>query len=279
MRRIAYFLLASTILLLTPLGSLRAQDVPADITVVSVLTMAKEEAEKGRTEHQGAALRHRVARFIENTGRTSVFGNYVADATSAWEAIGFPSWAGQHVARALSKNRANEAEAKQALLAGDEQQAIEILRRCEFVPHHDLCLTSGDFLHAQLLNWERTSGRLAEALHRLRTADWNSSFMRDRMAFHVARSYASAGRRVEAVEILRQIGDAGPNVAACIVGTGALTQAASLRMLACLGHVRRALDDVLMLPEVSSRIVGLGIVAEGLAGLPGWWDEELEASG
>jgi hypothetical protein len=54
-----------------------------EVTIDSVLTMAKEEAEKATDEEDRVRLRAYVAQFIRRTGQEAAFGDYVVRALAA----------------------------------------------------------------------------------------------------------------------------------------------------------------------------------------------------
>jgi hypothetical protein len=83
MYRLAHIAFVFTAALLTQLEFAGAQGVPENITVDSVLTMAKEAAESGTTEVDRVRLRGRAADAIHGSGRDGVFGDYVAEAGQA----------------------------------------------------------------------------------------------------------------------------------------------------------------------------------------------------
>ena len=51
-------------------------------------------------------------------------------------------------------------------------------------------------------------------------------------------------------------------------------QAAKLRQLACSGQEKAAVEIATALTDIGARASALGIVAEGLAGIPGFSDEK-----
>jgi hypothetical protein len=269
MRWIAYFLLAS--LVLVPFSGARAQDAAADITVVSVLTMAKEEAKKAPDEEARIDLRFSVALSMMRTGETASFGAYALDARNAIrhrEAV-----KAEHHETA-KHNLETEGRAKQAFLAGEIEQARELLRQCRPLwlsarcPHPS---TLGPYLTALFLMWEVEAGRSAAAWQRLTTADWPPG-MQARFLVNLGPSVAGGDR--QRLLVLRQLAEiAGANFDSCIMMEpqlpATLGGGAKLRKLACDGHVTAALDIARVQRGSSLRTRTLLIIAEGMMGVPG----------
>jgi hypothetical protein len=285
MRRIAYVLLASTVLVLTPLGGGRAQDVPADITVLSVLTMAKEEAEKEPNETSRGTLRGKVALSMMRAGQATAFGSYVMDARTA------------HLEREMVEAQQDEAKtfnleilakAKQAFLAGNVEQAKEILGQCRMRVWPPPRCSHGEWpssrsVHDLLfLGWEVEEGRFDGAFERLKTIEWFPELRATAMV--VIGPHVAAGNREKLVEVRRLAEAAGGRFDSCIMTpppsrllgeAGPVENAAALRKLACDGEAKAALDRALSQSDVRLRINALLIVAEGLAGVPGSSFERL----
>jgi hypothetical protein len=97
-----------------------AQSWPADLTVVSVQTMAKDLAETEPAKGSRLLLKERVARAIQATGQEAAFHGYVADVSSDLKRTipariqNDPDW---------QKNRDLEEEAKGLFLAGGLETA------------------------------------------------------------------------------------------------------------------------------------------------------------
>src|SRR5437660_3432107 len=89
MPRLAHIVFVFTALLLGQLEFVGAQGIPENITVDSVLTMAKEVAESGTTEFHRVLLRGEVAEAMRTLGREAVFGDYVAKAERAAQLLPF----------------------------------------------------------------------------------------------------------------------------------------------------------------------------------------------
>lgn len=89
MYRLAHTVFVFTAPFLGQLEFLGAQGIPQNITVDSVLTMAKEAAESGTTEFHRVLLRGEVAEAIRTLGRDAVFGDYVAKSERAAQLVPF----------------------------------------------------------------------------------------------------------------------------------------------------------------------------------------------
>jgi hypothetical protein len=116
MPRFAQILSLLVALVAVDQGDVRAQSVPAEITVLSVLTMAKDTAEQMTTEEARIGLRMRVAWSMESTKQEAAFGCYAPDASAAWLVLRRqqdPNF------ERFERNRELHAQAKQAFLSGD----------------------------------------------------------------------------------------------------------------------------------------------------------------
>jgi hypothetical protein len=243
-----------------------AQSSPANITVVSVFTMARELAETEPAPLVRTLLRLAVARSINKAGQEAAFGSYVAD---AFDAIKRATPASIQRDPNWQKNRELSVEANRLFLAGDEEGAKQRLRQCEFIPHWDFCYNSEDFLQIQFLKWELLAGDLPAALHRFRVTDWK--FMEPAMALLVAQAHIVAGRQSEIPELLAEVNNRFRDAAE----RGALGTGAALRNLVNADDIATAMQNALSRPTLSERVGGLTIIAEGLAHLPGPPDEDL----
>jgi hypothetical protein len=135
----------------------------------------------------------------------------------------------------------------------------------------------------KFLGWEIENGALASAMNRLKTAAWPPELWPH--VILVAGPFIAAGVHEKIAEIRRLARLSGGEIDSCIVTislaqpssqTRELGSAAKLRRLACRGEIRAALDAALSHANVSLRVSALGIVAEGMAGIPGSSDEMLE---
>lgn len=176
-----------------------AQDAPRGITVVSVLAMAKDEAERAPTEDARLSLRMRVSWAMESTKTEGAFGSYVADSRAAWR----ERWRDPNYEQTL-KNFELFRQAKDAFLSGDVERSKELLQQCRPVSHPYDCLREG-MLDWRFLNWEIESENLSAALHRLNTTSWRDQDARIGVAAVVSEAYFKSNRRQEAVEILRRL--------------------------------------------------------------------------
>jgi hypothetical protein len=250
-----------------------------DITVTSALTMAKDTAESAPQKGIRLLLRDRVAQAIMNTGQQAAFDNYVAGVFAAWERLrGLEAAPPERHAKreAEDRNHWRVAEAERAFLAGDASRARDILRECEFIPHGYYCMGHDHFINLQFLTWEAKAGNFPAVLHRLRTTEWKSDYLRVSVIMQVARAFIGMGRRWDGLDILRLAQSPGGDFEPCIVASGATGTAAQIRKLACDGNARAALDMALALQDIKARTIALAIMAEGLAGVPGLSDERLE---
>lgn len=208
-----------------------AQTIHGDVTIVSVLTMARNEAEKATTEEARIRLRRQVAQAIRNTGQEAAFGRYAADAFIASEALDraqSPDIAGRS---AEARNIQRMAEAKRAFLDGDPQKAREILAGCEFVPHRYYCLSNEGFLQHVSLNWQLEADDFAAALQRYAGTDWKPD-ERIEIAARIARAYIRVGQRSAGLAFLRDLRSL-PGISPSLLGRqflrlGALDDAGTL---------------------------------------------------
>jgi hypothetical protein len=249
------------------------QSPSGDLRVLTVLAMAKAAAELAKEEGARILLRSRVAYSMKLTGQIAMFGSYFSDAAQAWDEFGYGPLSARTRA-VIKSNRALLAEAKRALRSGDSESAKEYLGQCKPVGRHYTLCGDGLSFDIRFLHWEAEAGELTAAMHRLKTTDWKGA--RLAMTVHVARAYVLAGRRSEAVDILRDAGALGPDAYACIVGDGEMGLAAKLRQMACSGQEKAAVEIASALTDVSARTVALAVIAEGLAGIPGYSSDKLE---
>ncbi len=185
--------------------SANAQTGHADVTVVSVLATAKEEAERATTEEARIVLRRQVARFIRSTGQDAAFGRYAADAFSAWESLDRARFPNVDKRDAEARNTRRMAEAQRAFLDGDTPRAREILQGCEFVPHGYYCLSNEPFLQSLFLHWDLEATDFSAALRRYATTDWKSGEWQIAMAAKIAQAQAAAEQRSAGLAILRDL--------------------------------------------------------------------------
>jgi hypothetical protein len=252
----ALFIATTSFLAATSVASSQGQ--LADITVVSVLTMARAAADSEKPGHGSDILRARVAEAMKLLGLEDAFGDYAA---KAHEKL-------RQNASVLPAERKKFEDAKHLFLSGNPQAAKERLggvycpgRKCVFLK---------DFaLNSLFLHWEMDSGNLAAARDRLRATDWGTS--QPFMAIQVARAYIAAGRQTEIPDLLSEINtrffDADDR--------GLLAEGAALRKLVATGDAARAVEIANSEQNPRKRIGGLIIVAEALAGIPGLPDEPL----
>jgi hypothetical protein len=237
-----------------------AQSWPTDLTVVSVLTMAKDLAETEPAKGSRLLLKLRVAQAIKDTGREATFGGYVADVSSELERaippqiLNAPDW---------QKNRELKAEAEALFLAGDLEGAERQLRQCQIIPHYDSCMRRDHALQLQFLHWELEAQDLPAALRRFGGNDWQR--MEPTVALWVARAHIIAGRQSDVSDILSQFN----NRLRAAAEQGALGAGAAIRHAVNTGDIMRAMQTALSRPRLADRVVGLTIIAEGLANLPG----------
>ena len=260
MQRLLSIIFISAALVIAPASFANAQADHTDLTVASILTMAKELA--------GAklSLKLQVASHIEHTGQEGIFETYMADVHS-------------HARRVMRYDPRNQQlidEAKTAFYGGEPGRAKELMRQCKWVRFENCGadLLAGRYglpqeivFQIRFINWELAAKDFEAAERRLKTTDWMR--WRDMMVVRVANANIAAGRRPEGMEILRLLGRSESDLYSCILDNGRLGDAAILRKMACEGKGRDALDVALALDKISSRIHALGMIAEGLAGIPG----------
>jgi hypothetical protein len=230
--------------------------------------MAKDLAETEPANPSRLLLKEKVARAIQATEREAAFHSYVADVSSDLERTiparirNDPDW---------QKNRESAVEARGLFLAGDVDGAKRQLRRCRFIPHYDLCDLNNDyFLQFQFLNWELEAQNLPAALRRLRESDWKS--MGPAVTLRVARAYIIAERQSDIPDVLSELS----NQFRAAAEQGLLQPGAAIRHAVNIGDIGRAMQTTLSRSRVADRVVGLTIIAEALANLPGLPDESLE---
>jgi hypothetical protein len=232
-------------------------DRPAEITVLSVLTMAKEAAESTKGEWRRAQLKYRVAQSIEATGQVQAFGSYVDDAANRWEMLNQPpAGVDQIILDTIARNREVRAEVKRHLLAGNSELAETVLRRCQRVHNWDMtCEDRDPFVALRLIAWEAVAGRLDAAMHRLHSSDWRDEDWRAIAAMHVARALIATGRRSEGLDVLRIAHPPDHPFDASIVWRMSSGSGADFRKLACEGQVNAALAAALRIDDVARRTI------------------------
>lgn len=172
-------------------------------TVLSVLSLGKEMAERASHEAFRLPLRSRVATTMRRTGQEPVFGDYVAISISAWEA-----WSPRptYVEREIQRlNKAIESEARKVFRAGDEDGARRILEQRECKPSLTLCFIASFGVDSIFLNWELESGNFPAAERRVEVTDWNSNNLKIYNTKRVAQAFIDAGKRNEAFRILSEL--------------------------------------------------------------------------
>jgi hypothetical protein len=182
MYRLAHIAFVFAVALLAQLEFAGAQGVPENITVDSVLTMAKEAAESGTTEFNRVWLRGRAADAIHALGRDAAFGDYVAKAVQGarqqpyiWRSVA-----------ADEEQRLRHEEAKRLFLSGDSEAAKKLLGPS--IHSFDTGIRINEYvLNVIFFHWELESGNLALALRRFRVTDWKGS--EPTFAVQVARAY------------------------------------------------------------------------------------------
>jgi hypothetical protein len=128
-----------------------AQGIPENITVDSVLTMAKEVAESGTTEFNRVWLRGQVAGAIRTLGRDAVFGDYVAKAERAMQLRPY--------AAADEEQRLRRERAKLLFLSGDPEAAKKLLGSS--FHSFDVHVKISDYiLNIFFFHWELESGNI-----------------------------------------------------------------------------------------------------------------------
>jgi hypothetical protein len=254
----------------------RAQSVPAEITVVSVLTMAKEEAEKAPDEESRMKLRNGVASSLKRTGQQAAFGTYVTDAANA---------ATRHAALKAEQDETDKfnfeilANAKLAFLAGDIEEARYILRQCRPAwppPYCSPAYSRGVYENGLFMLWEIQEGRSTAAWHRLRVAEWPAEMRVNTILFFGL--YLAAGDPQKILEVRQLAEKAGGTSDSCIIKVPprpgirtvhALGRATEIRKLACNGEARAALNIAFSYSDITLRTHAILNIAEGLAGVPG----------
>jgi len=265
----------------------RAQGDAPKITVISVLNLAKEEAEKTQSESTRIALRARVTHSMIGTGKEEAFPDYVAQVRSARKAWQ-PSYGPGD--EDLRFNWSVAERAKHAFLLGDEGKAREILRECRIRLVGSWCSPSDTFFYSEetfiqdlFLGWEIQAERFQAALQRLMTAAWPADFYQYLLIFIGSRvAGADTQRRHEIARLVRQ---SGLLITACLVDESSIFphelapkpttpratgKFASLRKLACEGKADTALEIARSFGSISERTRAYAEIAEGLAGVPGF---------
>lgn len=286
MQRFLAALMATS--LLAPAGSATSQTIPAEITIISVLAMAKDEIEKAPVENERLYPRYRLAQTMRKTAHEHHFGSYVADTYSAYEQQAILNAQGDDIDR---MNMEVEINARRAFLAGQVEEAKRILDKCQggrrppppCSPGEFFFWSNEAFLSLKYLSWELETGDKVAALNRLKTAAWPADFWP--MVIVMTGPFIAAGDREKGVEIRRLARLSGGEFDSCVVKFPALGKrpgqvqsngsAAALRKLACDGQAKAALDIALAQKDVVLRSFALGIVAEGLAGIIGYAGEML----
>lgn len=171
-----------------------------DITLLSVLTEAKETAERVERAEARLAARYRVARVIRDAGQEASFGSYVADALAEFEARWRASSNPERQAESDELNRL-EAEAKRLLLSGETAEAEDVFLSAEGLrPDHEARGALG--ARFTLLQWLLDAGDLAGALGFAKAADWLQPSSRLTAAQMVAKACIAAGQRVAGLRFL-----------------------------------------------------------------------------
>lgn len=265
----------------------RAQGGAPVITVLSVLTLAKDEAEKAASESTRFELRARVTHSIIGTGNETGFPDYVTEARSALKARQHSYAPGEED---LKFNWNVAERAKHAFLAGHERKAREILRECRVRlagswcgPSDTFFFSDETFIQDLLLGWEIQAERLEAALQRLKTASWPADFYQYLLIFVGPRVAGADIERRRNVE--RLVKQTGLSITACIVDETSIfphalvptprapqqpAKFAALRKLACEGKAEAALEIARSFESIDDRTRALLAIAEGLAGVPGF---------
>jgi hypothetical protein len=256
-----------------------------EITVISVLTMAKDEAEKADTETLRVHLRSYVARSIRRTGSEAAFGNYVSDALASSDRDR------ELRSDEIDKfNFALEQDARRAFLAGDVQQAIRLLGQCRMKWPPPSCsageawLPGEASLNLRFLAWEIDAGRYAAALARLKAAALPPDIWQ--IIVTMLGPDVIAGDPERKIEVDRLIRTSGLEISSCVAKASSyfiargrppeeLGSAALLRKMACDGQIQAAIEKAQAETALVLRVKALGVVAEGLAGVPGLPDEKV----
>jgi hypothetical protein len=264
MRQILATLCTSVALTFALANAPFAQTDQTDITVVSVLTKAKELAGSNWSRMV------QVAVHVEHTGQQPAFEAYLADIHSRIRS------------REDAKNRELIDEAERAFLAGEPERAQELMLQCRWVSN-DPCgaeflarrfqFPSDVVFQVRFLNWELKAGAFDAATRRLKTVEWDR--LRAGMTLRVASVLIANGRKAEGARILQEY--FGSDLDSCLVENGPIDTAAAFRKMACNGNEADAVALALALQSVSARIHALGMIAEGLAGIPGYSSESLRS--
>ena len=239
-----------------------AQTDETDITVVSILRRAMELA------GSNWARKVQVGTHIENVGQQRAFETYYAELLTRIRA------------REDARNRELIDQAERAFLAGEPERAKELMLQCQWV-RDDPC--GAEFLvgrfsalremwfQNRFLNWELQAGAFEAATARLKATERNR--WKSKMTLRVASAFITAGQKAEGSRLLQEY--FGSDFDSCIVEDGPIRDAAVFRKLACIGRAKDAVALALDLDSVNAQIHALGMIAEGLAGIPGYSSEGL----
>lgn len=264
----------------------------SDTTAASVLATAKDEAERAEDENLRRKLRARVARFMKSAGQEAVFAAYIAG-IAADNQPGLPPIQNDDVKFNVEMMN----DAKSAFLRGDHVAAIELLRQCRFTFPPSSCspgkwwfFDEDLFFEMVFIRWSLEANQPDAALRRFKENSWPPELQQLLLVAlgpQIARS--DRGRRQE---IQRMLKLSGLKIEACIIDDASvfrsdfapkppaaprpLGEAATLRKLACEGQLQTALAKAHAITELGRRISALGIVAEGIEGIPGFDNERLE---
>jgi len=204
-----YFLSAA--LAAAPTAIAGTQPDRADVTVVSVLTLAKELA------GSDLFLRSTVAAYVGRTRSEDVFAAYLADVERD----------ARHTMPLDPENKKLIDEARRAFFAREPERAKDLMRQCRWV-QFDPC--GGDLLagryglpqeivfQIRFLNWELETGDFDAAEKRLGTTEW--SRWRASMIERVAGQFMAVGRRDEGMNILSLLRELGIKLESCLVENG-----------------------------------------------------------
>src|SRR5258706_5598007 len=257
MHRLANLVLVTVTLFLAPAPFGNAQNAPAEITVVSVLTMAKDAAEGGSREHRREILRAEVAEAIKRLGLKAAYENFIEEAlTPLWRRTG--RW----------DDDPSRREAKQLFLSGNPDGAKQLIGRAQCLKRKCWFFNELAF-NSFFLHWEMEAGNLLAARQRLRANNWAES--EPIMAVQVARAFIVAGRQTEIPDILTEINDRFQDAAK----GGLLADGAALRKVASEGNAPDAIKMTQGEQDTKKRVRGFIIISEALAGIPGLPDERL----
>jgi len=280
MYRRAHIILIFSAALLARREFADAQDTRENITVDSVLTMAKEAAETAeynRNWHQGNRiwLRGQVADAIHRLGRDTIFGDYIEKAVRDVRQHHIPAWQSPFDVYGWAHGQSDEAQrlrhenAKQLFLSGDIEGSRKLLGAWYHAADVIISINDDDFF----FHWELESGRLDAALHRFREKGWG--VLQPRIEVQLARAYVVAGRHSEIRDILSNIND---RWARYFGEHGVFKSGASIRHLVSEGDATAAVNEAQRAGSPGKQVAALIIIAEALAGVPGLPDEELSAS-